>query len=78
MIVKTERWILTFYNTSGAIAVERFCKAKGIPGRLLPVPREISASCGLAWAVPAEEKDRLSEVMKNFPEEIEGAYQVKL
>ena len=60
------------------MAVERFCKTKGLPGRLLPVPREISASCGLAWAVPTEEKDRLSEVMKNFPEEIEGAYQVKL
>ena len=78
MIVKTERWILTFYNTSGAIAAGRLCKAKGIPGRLLPVPREISASCGLAWAVPAEEKDRMSEVMENFPEEIEGVYQIKL
>ena len=78
MIVKTERWILTFYSASGAMAVERFCKTKGLPGRLLPVPREISASCGLAWAVPTEERDRLSEVMKNFPEEIEGAYQVKL
>lgn len=78
MIVKTERWILTFYSANGAMAVEKFCKTKGLPGRLLPVPREISASCGLAWAVPAEEKDRLSEIMKNFPEEIEGAYQVKL
>ncbi len=49
MIKKVPRYLLTFFNTSGAIAVERFCKERGIPGRLIPVPREISASCGLSW-----------------------------
>lgn len=45
MIKKVPRYLLTFFNTSGAIAVERFCKEHEIPGRLIPVPREISASC---------------------------------
>ena len=43
MIKKVPRYLLTFFNTSGAIAVERFCKEREIPGRLIPVPREISA-----------------------------------
>lgn len=78
MIKKQLRYILTFYNTSGAIAVERYCKEQKIPGRLLPVPREISASCGLAWAVPAEEKECLKSVEDDFAEEIEGKWQLDI
>ena len=59
---------------SGAIAVERFCKEREIPGRLIPVPREISASCGLSWAVLQEEKDCLELVEREFAEEIEGKW----
>ena len=29
--------------------MERICKANGIPGRLIPVPRSITADCGMAW-----------------------------
>ena len=68
MIKKVPRYLLTFFNTSGAIAVERFCKERGIPGRLIPVPREISASCGLSWAVLQEEKDCLELVEREFTE----------
>ena len=32
-------------------------------GRLIPVPREISAGCGLAWCAPLTERDRLARVM---------------
>ena len=78
MIRKIPRFILTFYSTSGAIAVERYCRANDVPGRLLPVPREISASCGMAWAVPAEERERLDGVREEFAEEIEGAYELVL
>lgn len=78
MIRKIQRCLLTFYSTSGAIAVEKFCRENGCPGRLIPVPREISASCGMAWAVPAEEKERLSELKEKFSEEIEGTYQIEL
>ena len=34
MIKKVPRYLLTFFNTSGAIAVERFCKEHEIPGDL--------------------------------------------
>ncbi len=74
MIQKIPRYLLTFYNTSGAIAVEKFCKEHALPGRLLPVPREISASCGLSWAVPAEKQEELSEVEQEFADEIEGKW----
>ena len=43
--------ILTFHTTSAAMAMELYCKEHGIPGRLIPVPRELSAGCGLAWRI---------------------------
>ena len=78
MIQKIPRYLLTFYNTSGAIAVEKFCKEHALPGRLLPVPREISASCGLAWAVPLEQKGELAAVEAEFADEIEGKWSLEL
>lgn len=78
MIRKLDRWLLTFYSTSGAIAVEKYCRERGLPGRLLPVPREISASCGLAWAVPVQEKEKMAEVAELFAAEIQGAYRAEI
>jgi hypothetical protein len=34
------------------MAFEDFCLDRGIDGRLIPLPREISAGCGLAWSAP--------------------------
>lgn len=41
--------VLTFSTTTAAMAMEKRCLEKKIPGRLIPVPREITAGCGLAW-----------------------------
>ena len=49
MIKKTEKLVITFYTTTDAMAMERLCKETGADGRLIPVPRAISAGCGLAW-----------------------------
>lgn len=29
--------------------MERYCLANAIPGRLIPLPEEVSAGCGVAW-----------------------------
>lgn len=47
--------ILTFSTTTAAISMEEQCKEAGIPGRLIPVPRQITAGCGLAWRMTVEE-----------------------
>ena len=38
-----------------AMAWEKHCEAEHIPGRLIPLPRELSAGCGLAWRMPPED-----------------------
>lgn len=41
--------VVTFPTTAAAMAAEALCADKGLPGRMIPVPGEISAGCGLAW-----------------------------
>lgn len=43
--------VLTFYTTTAAMEMEKKCESMGIPGRLIPVPRQISAGCGMAWRI---------------------------
>ena len=49
---KELKLVVTFHTTADAMAMEKACKAEEVPGRLIPVPRVISAGCGLAWAAP--------------------------
>ena len=51
---KELKLVVTFHTTADAMAMEKICKAENVPGRLIPVPRVISAGCGLAWAAPLE------------------------
>jgi hypothetical protein len=59
MLKKKPTLIITFATTTQAMAMENFCARKDLPGRLIPVPREITAGCGLAWKAQPEDKDRL-------------------
>lgn len=47
--------VLSFGSTVAAMAWEKRCAEKIIPGRLIPLPRELSAGCGLAWRMLPEE-----------------------
>lgn len=55
--------IVTFHTTADAMAMEKACKKQEVSGRLIPVPREISAGCGMAWCAPLEEEEKLKAVM---------------
>ena len=49
MRVKRRYIVLSFRTTLEAMEWEKQCHARQVPGRLIPLPREISAGCGLAW-----------------------------
>lgn len=52
MRARERRLIVAFYTTHDAMAFEDYCLSHGAEGRLIPLPREISAGCGLAWSAP--------------------------
>ena len=39
--------IFTFHTTSAAMAMEKLCQTRGLPGRLIPAPRAITSDCGI-------------------------------
>ena len=41
--------VLSFHATVEAKAWEKHSSEANIPCRLIPLPRELSAGCGLAW-----------------------------
>lgn len=38
--------IATFYSHFGAVRFKKTCESLGWPSRLMPVPRDLSSSCG--------------------------------
>ena len=61
---KELKLIVTFHTTADAMAMEKACKDSGAPGRLIPVPRAISAGCGLSWCAALEDREEIRSVMK--------------
>ena len=75
---KTEKCVVTFRTTTGAMAMERACKAAGVPGRLIPVPRTITAGCGMCWAAPREAREAVEELVINQHLDVDGIYAILL
>lgn len=65
-----KRLVLTFHTTADAIAIERLCKAKQIAGRLIPVPRELTSDCGMAWSMLPADRSELETALETNKIEI--------
>ena len=57
---KHRQLIITFSTTTQALRVEKFCQENGICGRMIPVPGEIKAGCGLAWKTEPQEQEHIA------------------
>ena len=63
MRIKRSYIVLSFRTTLEAMEWEKQCHARQVPGRLIPLPREISAGCGLAWRMlPALDQTQFDKV----------------
>ena len=69
---KELKLVVTFHTTADAMAMEKTCLEQHVPGRLIPVPRAVSAGCGLAWCAPLEGRGDLGAGMKESGGEKEG------
>jgi hypothetical protein len=74
MIKKQERLVITFYTTTAAMAMECICEASSADGRIIPVPRSITADCGLAWCAKNESEDALLDLMVQHNITPQGIY----
>ena len=58
------RLVVTFHTTADAMAMEKACKGKS-EGRLIPVPRELSAGCGISWSAPLTERNVVEQILSD-------------
>lgn len=72
---KELKLVVTFHTTSDAMAMEKACKENNVPGRLIPVPRAISAGCGLSWCSGLQDRDAVVNMMKEARIEQEEIYE---
>ena len=75
---RTEKCVVSFPTTSAAMAMEAACRAAGLPGRLIPLPRSISAGCGLCWAGPRSSREALEDLVVRERLPIDGIYAIIL
>ena len=76
MRVRSPALIIAFANVTEALAVERYCQEASLPGRIIPVPREVTAGCGLAWkAAPEEAREQIKAAHDKRAAELTAAAQ---
>jgi len=54
--------IATFDTTHMALFFEKTRRSLGIKVKIIPVPRELSSSCGLACSYPCEDEERIKDI----------------
>lgn len=63
MISKKLSLVISFKKTVDAMAFEEHCLKSNVSGRLIPLPKEISAGCGLAWKCEVSQLDEMKKVL---------------
>lgn len=76
MRVKEKKLVLAFATTVAAMKMEQAASAVGFPGRLIPVPREITAGCGLAFCTELAEQSAVAAFLQENQLAVDGIYEV--
>ena len=75
---KTKQLVITFSTTTAAMAMEKRAQEMVIFGRLIPLPSEISAGCGLSWKTKPEEKEKMLVFLEEEKLKWEAMYELEL
>lgn len=79
MRTKEACYVLSFHTTADAIAFEKKAGETGFPGRLIPLPRAISAGCGMSWKLAKKEApEQMQELLVSFGIEYEEVHELTL
>lgn len=76
MILDTEYCCVTFRNVHTALQFERDMKSYALQVRLIPVPRKISATCGMAARVSLQEWEAVKTKMLSEQLEFEKVFRI--
>lgn len=66
--------IATFFSHFGAIRFKRDCEGRGWPAKLMPVPRDLSSSCGTCVRYEGELPDPVPQEAEQIAAVEAGGY----
>ena len=73
---KVPKLIISFETGLQVMALEAVCPPE--LGRIIPLPTQVSASCGLAWCADISQKDELKEIMAKNAISAQAFYEIEL
>lgn len=73
---KTLCLVFTFPTTTEAMRMESKCRHTNTPGRIIPVPGQISAGCGLAWRAEPVFRQQIEQLVKEQSIELEAVTEI--
>lgn len=78
------KYIVTFYSHFGAMRFKKLCDSKGISARIMPVPRNLSSSCGTCVQCEGSlistdeiQQDEVEQIAEILPDGYRTLYQAK-
>ncbi|MBU0566452.1 DUF3343 domain-containing protein [bacterium] len=72
--MNSDKLVITFPSTHYALKAEKVLEEAGLEIELIPVPRELSSSCGLAIPILEEEEAKAVEILRENQVETEGVH----
>jgi hypothetical protein len=71
------RCLATFETTHMALKFEKNCRKAGLDVRVIPLPRELSSSCGLACSYPCDSRGAVDEIVRSARIDAAGFYEIE-
>ena len=70
--------VVTFYTNADAMFASKVLGSLDNPGRLIPLPRAISAGCGYAWRDDPSKKELVTTTLNNAKVKFENIVDIEL
>lgn len=70
-------FLLTFDSTHHAMRAESLLEAAGLAIMIIPTPRQLTASCGLAIVHAAGDRESVERVLRGSTISVSGRYRIE-
>jgi hypothetical protein len=72
-MTEPEYGVILVHSTSHALKGERILLARGIPHKLIPVPRHLGSDCGVCLRVDAADLEEVRRLLEDKGVGVDGA-----
>lgn len=69
-------FLVAFHTTTEALALEEAAHQAGVTGRLIPIPTQITAGCGLAWKMPITARAYMEQLLQQNHLTYDASYEL--